>query len=197
MSLILGLGISPGGGNDYPLQYSCQKNPIDRGAWQAAVHRIAKIYDWALPYHGCSPLPSWRGKYPWIQDYADIWREEWGLKLHDEAERKKQKTSCLSNFLENQFSNAKDRTLWKTSNTSLLKRDWEETSQNVNWAGFSVTKMHKLSFYSPVCSVFSIHYLGEKKASFFKWFFFFHNDHVIRYRNFESLCYPPRTNTVL
>ena len=32
---ISGSGRSPGGGNDYPLQYSCLENPMDRGAWQA------------------------------------------------------------------------------------------------------------------------------------------------------------------
>ena len=31
-ALIPGLGRSPGGGNDYPLQYSCLENPVDRGA---------------------------------------------------------------------------------------------------------------------------------------------------------------------
>ena len=30
---IPGLGRSPGGGNGNPLQYSCLKNPMDRGAW--------------------------------------------------------------------------------------------------------------------------------------------------------------------
>ena len=39
---IPGLGRSPGGGNDNPLQYSCLGNPIDRGAWQAIVQRVAK-----------------------------------------------------------------------------------------------------------------------------------------------------------
>ena len=29
-------------GNDNPLQYSCLGNPMDRGAWQAAVHGVAK-----------------------------------------------------------------------------------------------------------------------------------------------------------
>ena len=29
-------------GNGYPLQYSCLENPIDRGAWQAIVHRVTK-----------------------------------------------------------------------------------------------------------------------------------------------------------
>ena len=28
--------------NGNPLQYSCLKNPVDRGAWQATVHRVAK-----------------------------------------------------------------------------------------------------------------------------------------------------------
>ena len=31
--LIPGSGRSPGGGNSYPLKYSCLENPMDRGAW--------------------------------------------------------------------------------------------------------------------------------------------------------------------
>ena len=34
---------SPGEENGYPLQYSTLENPVDRGAWQAAVHRVTKI----------------------------------------------------------------------------------------------------------------------------------------------------------
>ena len=37
-----GLGRSPGGGHGNPLQYSCLENPMDRGAWQATVHTVAK-----------------------------------------------------------------------------------------------------------------------------------------------------------
>ena len=37
-----GLGRSPGEGNGNPLQYSCLENSIDRGAWKATVHEIAK-----------------------------------------------------------------------------------------------------------------------------------------------------------
>ena len=33
---------SPGEGNGYPLQYACMKNPMDRGAWWATVHGVAK-----------------------------------------------------------------------------------------------------------------------------------------------------------
>ena len=39
---IPGLGRSPGGGNGTPLQYSCWENLMDRGAWWAIVHRVAK-----------------------------------------------------------------------------------------------------------------------------------------------------------
>ena len=39
---IPGLGRSPGVRNGNPLQYSCLGNPMDRGAWQATVHRVAK-----------------------------------------------------------------------------------------------------------------------------------------------------------
>ena len=37
-----GLGRSPGEGNGNPLQYSCLENPMDREAWQATVHGVAK-----------------------------------------------------------------------------------------------------------------------------------------------------------
>ena len=39
---ILGSGRSPGGGNGNLLQYFCLKNPMDRGAWWAIVHMVAK-----------------------------------------------------------------------------------------------------------------------------------------------------------
>ena len=39
---IPGSGRSPGGGNGNSLQDSCLGNPMDRGAWQATVHTVAK-----------------------------------------------------------------------------------------------------------------------------------------------------------
>ena len=39
---IPGLGRSPGGGHGNPLQYSCMENPMDREAWWATVHGVAK-----------------------------------------------------------------------------------------------------------------------------------------------------------
>ena len=37
-----GSGRSPGGGHGKPLQYSCLENPMDRGAWRAAVRGVSK-----------------------------------------------------------------------------------------------------------------------------------------------------------
>ena len=42
VGLIPELGRSPGEGNGYPLHYSCLGNLMDRGAWKAIVHRVAK-----------------------------------------------------------------------------------------------------------------------------------------------------------
>ena len=39
---IPGLGRASGEGNGNPLQYSCLENPMDRGAWWAMVHEVAK-----------------------------------------------------------------------------------------------------------------------------------------------------------
>ena len=38
----LGWEDPPGEGNGYPLHYSCLENPMDRGAWRATVHGVAK-----------------------------------------------------------------------------------------------------------------------------------------------------------
>ena len=52
--LIPGSGRSPGEGNGYLLQYSCLKNPMDRGAWQATDDGVTKswtgLIDLARPY---------------------------------------------------------------------------------------------------------------------------------------------------
>ena len=42
MGSIPGLGKSPGVGNGNPLQYSCLENLMDREAWWATVHEVAK-----------------------------------------------------------------------------------------------------------------------------------------------------------
>ena len=42
LGLIIGLGRFPGEGNGYSLQYSCLENPMDREAWWATIHGVAK-----------------------------------------------------------------------------------------------------------------------------------------------------------
>ncbi len=52
---IPGLGRSPGGGHGTSLQYSCLENPMDRGAWWATVHGVAKsrirLSDFTFTFH--------------------------------------------------------------------------------------------------------------------------------------------------
>ena len=40
------LGRSPEDENGHPLQYSCLEDPMDRGAWWATVHGVAKSHTW-------------------------------------------------------------------------------------------------------------------------------------------------------
>ena len=44
VGLIPGLGRSPGEGNGNPFVYSCLSNSMDRGAWRATVHGVAKSW---------------------------------------------------------------------------------------------------------------------------------------------------------
>ena len=56
---------SPGEGNGTPLQYSCLENPMDGGAWWAAVHGSQRVGEWmALGF-------SLRRVFRWTQ----IWKE--------------------------------------------------------------------------------------------------------------------------
>ena len=64
MDLIPGSGRSPGGGHGNPLQYSCLENPMDRGAWQATVHGVAKS----------------QTRLKWLCTHVG-WGEEWGCSL--------------------------------------------------------------------------------------------------------------------
>ena len=53
---IPGSGRSPGGRQSNPLQYSCLENSLDREAWQATVHRVAKSQTGLKQLStGCSP----------------------------------------------------------------------------------------------------------------------------------------------
>ena len=52
---IPGSGRFPGGGHGNPLQYSCLENPMDGGAWKAAVHGVAeswtRLSDFTFIFH--------------------------------------------------------------------------------------------------------------------------------------------------
>ena len=56
--LIPGLGRSPGGGNGNLFQYSCRKNPTDRGAWQATVHGVTKSQTQVNTLSYTQPVPT-------------------------------------------------------------------------------------------------------------------------------------------
>ena len=65
---IPGSGRSPGEGNGNPLQYSCLGNSMDRGAWQATVHRVAKSWT-RLSVHTLTHTHTHRGIFMGIALY--------------------------------------------------------------------------------------------------------------------------------
>ena len=66
--LIPGSGRSPGEGNGNPLQYTCLENPMDRGAWWATVHGVAKsrprLSDFTFTFTHF-PTKMWFLKFPY------------------------------------------------------------------------------------------------------------------------------------
>ena len=65
-----GWGRSPGEGNGYPLLYSCLENPMDRGAWQATFHGVAKSRAQLSDYHKWPSLAAAHLGQPTQVSYA-------------------------------------------------------------------------------------------------------------------------------
>ena len=62
MSLIPGSRKPPEGGNGNPLQGSCLENPMDREAWQAIVHGVARVRHNLATEHGHATETVWLRK---------------------------------------------------------------------------------------------------------------------------------------
>ena len=92
VGLIPGSGRSPGGENGNLLQYLCLENPMDRGAWQVAVHRVAKsrtrLSDFTFSFH-FHALEKEMATHSSVLAWTTLWNEEpgpWGCKESDMPE---------------------------------------------------------------------------------------------------------------
>ena len=96
---IPGSGSSPGGGNGNPLQYSCLENRMDRGAWWATVHGVAKSWTrlsdltYLLTYLTCPRSQTWK------------W---WGRCVHPQSPPRRDVLGCRGqpSFLSSQSLNS-------------------------------------------------------------------------------------------
>ena len=61
---IPGLERSPGGRHGNPLQYSCLENSMDRGAWQATVHGVAKSQTQLSDFYFTTHIYSFSDSFP-------------------------------------------------------------------------------------------------------------------------------------
>ena len=66
-----GSGKSPGEGHGNPPQYSCLENPMDRGAWWATVHRVAKSDTTEVTQHARTLVICF------IHSSVYLWRRKW------------------------------------------------------------------------------------------------------------------------
>ena len=80
---IPGLGRSPGEGHGNPLQYSCLENPMDRGAWRAIVHGVAKsrtpLSDFTFTLRGQQRMRWWEAWCAAVHGIAKsrTWLSDW------------------------------------------------------------------------------------------------------------------------
>ena len=84
MGLIPGLGRSPGEGNSNPLQYTCLKNSMNKGAWWTTVHGVAQLEtterlilyfaQWMLGKHLTYELGSMSTCFPGA---LPLWDQSW------------------------------------------------------------------------------------------------------------------------
>ena len=70
---------APGGGHGNALQYSCLENPMDRGAWWAAVHRVSKS---RTQLNDLAHTSDWR-----VGDKVDWKKLGWNLAEDSDAGR--------------------------------------------------------------------------------------------------------------
>ena len=81
MGSVTGSGRSPGGEHGNPLQFSCLENPIDRGAWQATVHRVTRSWTQVkqlsmharlddCPHFRCQSQNYWVPRLPMLLSYS-------------------------------------------------------------------------------------------------------------------------------
>ena len=105
---IPGLGRSPGEGNGSPLQYSCLENSMDRGAWGAAVYRVAQsrtwlkrlsTHSWLLEDGSRSWLQKGTGKFWGVMElfyFLGVWLSDWVSKTSELYLRKENFTACIN-----------------------------------------------------------------------------------------------------
>ena len=65
-------GRCPGGGHGNPLQYSCLENPMDRGAWQATVHRVSKSQAQLKRLSSHSAIDPWENTHTHIAHIGEV-----------------------------------------------------------------------------------------------------------------------------
>ena len=118
-----------GEGNGTPLQYSCLENPMDRGAWEAAVHGVAKsqtrLSDFTFFFKGCLGGASDKNPPANAGDIRDLGSIPGWWRSPGEGNGNPLQYSCLENPM--------DREAWQATVHGVTK----------SWAWLSDTTFSK------------------------------------------------------
>ena len=150
-------GRSPGGGHGNPLQYSCLKKPMDRGIWQATVHRFAK--NWTrLTWEGngtplqysCLENPmgggAWWAAVHWVSK-SRTWLSDFTFTFHFHALEKKMATH--SNVLAWRIPGTGEPGGLPSMGSHRVRHDWSDsaavaaaadTTKDTHWGGEELVK---------------------------------------------------------
>ena len=76
-------GRCPGGGHGNPLQYSFLENPMDRGAWQATVHRVSKSQTQLKRLSSHNAIDPWENTHTHISHICEVLLDaSWSILAH-------------------------------------------------------------------------------------------------------------------
>ena len=130
-------------GTGYPLQYSCLRNPMDRGAWRATVHGVAKSRTWLKQLSTAQHL----------NEYTELSRlpSSKELKVCLPAELGPQSFPAFGLKLKHQlFLGLEPAGSW----AGTLNSDWNDTI-TVDFPGSPACQLHILGLFSLLCEPLS------------------------------------------
>ena len=157
-----GSGRSPGEGNGNPLQYSCLENPVDRGAWWAAVCGVAQSRTWLKRLSSSSQYFCLKNSMDRGASWATVWvtkRHNWATNTHiSQFSSVTQSCPTLSNPMD-----------CSKPGFPVHHQLLEIAQIHVHWIGDAIQPSHPLSSPSPAFNISQQEGLFQRAVLRIRW----------------------------